>query len=443
MSIILGDTCKKTMEENLFDVIIIGAGAAGLMAAWELVQTGKHTAVIEAKDYVGGRIHTIQDKNFELPVELGAEFVHGDLELTKLILKKAGVETYPVKGDIRQNEDKSLDEQSDFIEDYSALNKKFKEVKEDISVAEFFEKHLQGKEFEELRFSLKNYVEGYYAADTGKASTLALKEELTKSDDEQFRVEGGYVKLVDYLQEQCKEKGVQFFLSHPVIEIQWKKDQVNVITANGNFSARKILITVPVGVLQSETIRFSPAIPGIIEASKKLGFGPVIKTLLQFDKAFWKNKEFTKGKDLEKLSFLFSEAIIPTWWTYHPKDVAMLTGWSGGPNADEIKHLSGKEILGKALESLGKIFSIDINLLEQKLRGWHVANWVNDPYSCGGYSYDVVNGGEFKQIIKKPIENTIYFAGEGLYDGPEIGTVEAALNTGRETAHQMIADFKS
>jgi monoamine oxidase len=67
---------------------------------------------------------------------------------------------------------------------------------------------------------------------------------------------------------------------------------------------------------------------------------------------------------------------------------------------------------------------------------------VTDPFSCGGYSYDVVNGKEIKQIIKQPIDNTIFFAGEGLYDGPEIGTVEAALYSGRETAHQIIAGFK-
>src|SRR4051812_40063668 len=102
------------MKENSFDVIVIGAGAAGLMAAWELVQTGKTTAVIEARDYVGGRARTIQDKNFELPVELGAEFVHGDLELTKMLLKKAGVQQYNVSGEIWQDEGDELDEQKDF-----------------------------------------------------------------------------------------------------------------------------------------------------------------------------------------------------------------------------------------------------------------------------------------------------------------------------------------
>jgi monoamine oxidase len=430
------------MEQNSFDVIVIGAGVAGLMAAWELVQTGKRTAVIEAKDRAGGRAFTIHDHNFELPVELGAEFVHGDLPLTRLLSKKANCKYYKVSGDIWQNEDGGLDEQNDFIEDYSALNKKFKELQEDISVADFIQNYLQGKEFEETRFTLQNYVEGYYAADTAKASTFALKEELTNSDDEQFRVEGGYIKLVNYLYEQCREKGVQFFLSSPVKEIQWKRNEVNVVTEQRSFSSKKILITVSIGVLQSETIRFSPALPETIAAAKQLGFGPVIKTILQFDEAFWKNKNFTQGKDLEKLSFIFSKSVIPTWWTYYPKEVAMITGWSGGPHASELKDLSNEDILRKALQSLSEIFNIDEAILQQKLKGWHVADWVNDPFNCGGYSYEVVNGARIKQVLKEPVEHTIYFAGEGLYDGPEIGTVEAGLSTGREMAHQLIAGFE-
>lgn len=429
------------MEEGIFDVIIIGSGAAGLMAALELAQAGKRIAVVEAKDHVGGRAHTILDSCFQLPVELGAEFVHGNLELTNLLLKKAGAHQYKVKGDIWQNEDGSLNEQGDFIEDYSALNKKFKELREDISVADFIKDYLSADEFEETRFSLKNYVEGYYAADTHKASTFSLFEELNSSDDEQYRIEGGYIKLIDYLYQQCKNKDVDFLLSQPVQEVEWANDHVTVISPQHRLTAKKVLITVPIGVLQSEAIRFSPAIPNIFIAAKKLGFGPVVKTLLQFDEPFWKDKHFTQGKDLHKLSFIFSRAVIPTWWTYHPKHVAMLTGWSGGPNAETIKDLSNDEILLNALQSLSEIFGVNNSLLQQKLTGWQVANWVTDPFSCGGYSYEVVDGKKNKQVLRQSVNNTIYFAGEGLYDGPEIGTVEAALKTGRETAFRIIAEL--
>jgi monoamine oxidase len=228
-----------------------------------------------------------------------------------------------------------------------------------------------------------------------------------------------------------------------VRQINRQKDEVQIVTDKISLKAKKVLITVSIGVLQSGSIQFSPPAPQIFSAVKNLGFGPVIKTVLQFDEAFWKNEKFTHGKDLSKLSFIFSRATIPTWWTYHPKNAAMLTGWSAGPHAEKIKNLSDKEILQKAMESLSEIFSMDVGLLQQKLKAWHAANWVNDPFSCGGYSYEVVNGTEFKQVLKASVENAIFFAGEGLVDGPEIGTVEAALSSGREMAHEILARLKT
>jgi monoamine oxidase len=301
---------------------------------------------------------------------------------------------------------------------------------------------LQGDRFEELRFSLKNYVEGYYAADTAKASTLAMKEELTKSSDKQYRIEGGYGKMIDYLYGECKANGVTVFLSQPVKQIRWSNNKVEVVTNQHRFFSRKVLITVSVGMLQSERIHFSPAISEKVSAAKELGYGNVVKTILQFEDAFWKKKEFTEGRDLDKLGFIFSQAVIPTWWTYHPKDVAMLTGWSGGPNADDLKHLSEQEIIKKALQSLAKIFAISRADLQKKLKASHVFNWSSDVHTCGAYSYDVVNGDKYKKVLKQPVDDTIYFAGEGLHEGVEIGTVEAAVISGTDTAHQIAAAFK-
>lgn len=429
------------MEQNSYDVIVIGAGAAGLIAGWELVQVGKKVAVIEARNRVGGRIHTIQDSNFAMPIELGAEFVHGKLEPTQLLLKKANAEYYKVSGEIWEKQEGQLKELKDFVEDYSDLNKKFDELKTDLSVASFIHNYLVEDKYEDLRFTLKNYVEGYYAGDTSRVSTFALREEMTTSDDVQFRVEGGYEKLVNFLYNNGLEKGCTFFLNNPVQSINWRKDQVVVETDNQKFKAKKVLITVPIGVLQSEKINFTPAINSKIDAIKQLGYGPAIKTILQFEDNFWANKELTQQKDLSKLSFIFSDAIIPTWWTQYPKKIGIITGWSGGPFADRLKGLEDPQIVQEALRSLSYIFNIDLIHLQQKLKGWQVANWSNDPYSCGAYSYQVVNGSTAIRIAKEPIEQTIFFAGEGLYDNTQIGTVNAALVTGRETAHQIIASF--
>ncbi|HYO21263.1 MAG TPA: FAD-dependent oxidoreductase, partial [Flavisolibacter sp.] len=146
-----------------FDVLVIGAGAAGMIAALEIAITGRKVGVLEAKERCGGRMRTTYSAA-GYPVELGAEFVHGNLPITKELLEKAGAKMYGVIGSIWHKKEGTLQKQEHFIEDYAALQRKFEELQTDIPVKEFFDTYLQGSRFEELRFTLQNYVEGYYAA---------------------------------------------------------------------------------------------------------------------------------------------------------------------------------------------------------------------------------------------------------------------------------------
>lgn len=429
------------MEQDKFDVLVIGAGAAGLIAAWELAQVYKRVAIIEARDRVGGRIHTIEDAGFSMPIEVGAEFVHGKLKLTRWLLEKGKIQSYEVSGDIWRKEDLGLEKEKDFIEDYRLLERKFKLLDRDMPVEDFLNTHFKGPEYEEVRSSLQSYVEGYYAADTTRASTFALREELQEADAEQYRVEGGYGKLIQVLMEELEKRKCPLILASPAQTISWQKNQVAVQTTKSIYYCNKLLLTVPIGVLQAGSLTFSPAFPQKLEAARALGFGPVIKIILQFSHAFWKDKEQTGNKDLSKAGFIFSGEAVPTWWTQYPKEDPILVGWLGGPNAERFKNLSEEDILQKALNSLSHIFTLDSNVLKKDLAHYAIVNWATDPYCCGGYSYDVVDGKRLKQILKEPVEGTIFFAGEGLYEGLEIGTVEAALVNGREVAHQLIVSF--
>jgi monoamine oxidase len=421
------------MEQNNYDILVIGAGAAGLMAALELAMAGRKTAILEARDRIGGRIYTVDDPRFTMPVELGAEFVHGKLELTNMLLQKAGIKQTGVSGDVWRHENGGFS-QSDFIEDYSVLQKKFKELKEDMPVSVFLERHLQGDEYEELRDSLEKYVAGYYAAEPSRASTFALRDELQQGNDEQFRVEGGYGKLLQYFSRELEEKQCTVFLSSPVSEIRWQRGRVEAVCGSRIFQASKTIITVPLGVLQEEKIGFSPALPVQMAAFKKLGYGPAIKIILQFKMPFWKQKEFTGEKKLASVGFLFSDEPVPTWWTQHPSNAAVLTGWLGGPYADRLKHTSTEELLHLSLASLATIFGLEKSGVERLLTASRISDWLLDPYACGAYSYETVGGSQTREELRQPIENTLYFAGEGLHSGTEIGTVEAALLNGRETA---------
>ncbi|MFN2439671.1 MAG: flavin monoamine oxidase family protein, partial [Chitinophagaceae bacterium] len=344
-----------------------------------------------------------------------------------------------VDGDIWRKEEKGL-QKSDFIEGYRVLNKKFKELTSDISVADFLKQYLNKPEHEELKKSLESYVEGYYAADLTKASTFALRDELKNSSDKQYRVESGYQTLVDYMHSEYLQKGGTVYLSSPVTAINWQNENIEVITEQQKLSAKKIIITVPIGILQSQQINFTPRIENKIAAAKQAGYGPVIKIVIEFDDIFWNDRSLT-GKDTKNLGFLFSEETVPTWWTQYPKEVPVLTGWLGGPHAEKMKHLTNEEILRKAITSLSSIFNIEAISLNQKIVSWRVINWATDPFSLGAYSYNTVAGDAAIKILNEPVENKLFFAGEGLHTGPEIGTVEAALVSGRETAHLVIASF--
>ena len=129
------------------------------------------------------------------------------------------------------------------------------------------------------------------------------------------------------------ERRTIFFLATCDAASLEKKNEVEVTTEKISFKSKKALITVSVGVLQSEGITFVPSLPGKKSAAKQLGFGHVLKINFLFDDVFWKNDELTEGKRLNDLNFLFSEEEIPTWWTQYPKKNAIITGWLGGPKS--------------------------------------------------------------------------------------------------------------
>jgi monoamine oxidase len=419
------------------DVIIIGAGAAGLMAAKELSANDKKVLVLEARDRIGGRIHTINNTDFSQPIEGGAEFVHGNLKLTLALLNEIKDAHFIAEGEIWRSEKGKLMQQEDFIEDYDLLMQALKKQQEDIPILQFLEQHFKDEKYQLLKKSIYSYTEGYYAGDRNKASTLFLREELQQTEEEQYRIKGGYTQLVNHLYKQCLQQKCAFEYAAPVNHIQWQPNEVQVVTSNQKtYHAAQVMITVPLGVLQNQQsksyIHFQPVISEQMDAIGQLGFGAAIKVLLEFKEAFW-----LQDGQLKKMSFLFSEAPIPTWWTQHPQTSALLTGWCAGPAAQHLKDQTDDAILEKAMQSLSQIFQKPIPELEQQLKGKQVCNWVRDDYAQGGYAYVTTHTKKALELLSKPISNTIYFAGEGYHDGLEIGTVEAALQNGQKMAQLL------
>lgn len=417
-------------------VLIIGAGAAGLMAARELSARGHAVTILEARGRAGGRMHTLHAKAFTVPVETGAEFIHGKLPLTLQLLQEAGIGYTPVEGRMIEVRKGRWHRQSHFVEGWDTLMEHLQSLQQDMTVREFLDRHFHESRYEELRCSVQRFAEGYDGADINKASVLALRDEWEKEEEEQYHITGGYERLTDYLVAQCVRQRCLLHFNAPVKHIRWQQGGVEVSTGDGQlFTANKVIITVPLGVWQQahekSSIVVEPAIDQQLAAFGQIGFSAVIKVSLEFKQPFWQEYE-------KELGFVFSEEIFPTWWTQLPHPVPLLTGWINGPQAASFIQAGPEKMLQYALYSLAGIFGLPLVFLEQQLVASQITDWGTDPFSFGAYSYDMLSSKAARQLLQQPVADTLFFAGEALYAGAHPGTVEAALASGAAVAAKLI-----
>src|SRR5579875_99115 len=139
---------------NHADTIIIGAGAAGLITAYELTKAGKKVTILEARNRIGGRCHTFSGDHFTNPIELGAEFVHGNLPLTLKLLKEANIKYEAVSGDNFQSKNGKIKPSEFFMEHWDEFEKALNEVHEDQTLKQFLQQNFHEEKYIGLRKSV-------------------------------------------------------------------------------------------------------------------------------------------------------------------------------------------------------------------------------------------------------------------------------------------------
>ena len=416
-----------------YDIIIIGAGAAGLSAVRDLAEAGYHVCILEAAGIAGGRIATIKE-GFQNFVESGAEFIHGKLPHTFQLLKEAGLSSEVVEGKmIGVQNGQWLSEEHD--EHWAEFMKQLDKLRTDITILQFLEEHFSRPEYIQLRQAVQRFSEGFDLADISKASILSIKDEWKNMEKKQYRIKGGYSQLVDHLVNRCRQLKTEFYFNTCVNKIEYENGHVTMHTTdNKKFQARRAIITVSAGILQSGTIQFKPELAEHAVAIQGLGFGTVIKFLLEFKTCFW--KEFD-----DETGFLLTDEEIPTWWTQLPSESNLLTGWLGGPNATKKVFETDTSLLHTALLSLSSIFRLPPAMLKEELTNHKIINWLNQPFIKGGYSYNTLHSEQAINVLSLPVDNTIYFAGEAISRSESLGTVESALQSGRDTASMLIRHY--
>jgi monoamine oxidase len=414
-------------------IVVIGAGAAGLMAARELGRAGKRVTILEARNRCGGRIHSLPE--FGYAAEGGAEFVHGEAPVTRSLLREAGLSQLPIQG-VRwnvENGDLAREEPTDHHT--GRLYQVLAELKSDMTVAEFLQQRFAGSEYSRLRRSVVRMVEGYDAADPDRASILAVRDEwMGRGTEPQTRIVGGYGALIDFLAAECRRLGIAIQLNAIVSAIEASDGRALVHCADGNrHESEAAILTVPLPLLHE--IALPPAVREKAAAAAAIGFGNVIKILLRFKTRWWVD---AKGKDLSDLLFLLSDQTIPVWWTQQPTDQPVLTGWLAGPKTKAVASLDEGDLIETGLTSLACILDVSPKRLTQDLVAARAINWEKDPFARGAYSYTTPETRMAQSTLASPAGAAILFSGEAFYRGRDMGTVEAALASGLETARTIL-----
>ena len=436
------------------DVIVIGAGIAGLAAASRLGQGGLSVQLLEARERIGGRIWTQIDSTARHAIEYGAEFIHGFPPEIWQPLQQSGANLEEVVGDAW-----CVDSQlcpCNFFDQVDGILRKMNDRKPDESFLEFLNRAVPPSgdpKKENVRRHALGYVSGFNAADPALVGVhwlaKGMSAEALIDGQRAFRSGKGYEDLLAIFRKRVLESSVQVRSQMVVERIDWSAGSASV-TGNSHEGAFKatascVVITLPLAVLKAPpgslgTVQFIPALPGEkYEVLERLEMGKVIRVVFQFQRKFWATISPMERKTLSRMSFLFSQdEWFPTWWTAAPSEAPIITGWAPFKSAERLSGQSRSFVIERGLRSLSGLLGVSFEEIEALLMEAFFHDWQADPFSRGAYSYGKVNADGAQETLAAPVQNTLFFAGEATDTTGHNGTVHGAIATGYRAAEEIL-----
>lgn len=429
----------SSKTEQSPDVIVIGAGLAGLSAANRLQGAGLKVLVLEARDRIGGRTWTIEHQG--LALDMGASWLHGqknnslaalakslDMPLTKVTDWQNNAR-YDHYGEALQGDGEWMAQWDAVVAEYTEW---YINNEPDATVQMLLDDARKSGKLsfvsdEQHRAMIELSIEHEYAAEPEQLSVQALWEgkELIGEDP---MLSQGYIGLLRHF-----SQGLDIRLQQAVKSVAYSTAAVEIKTQNNSYQAKQVLVTVPVGVLQAGTIEFKPQLPADkLQALTVIGMGTLNKVWLEFESVFWDDNDaiFVVGDE---------QGQFVNWVNYHKvSGKPYLLGFNAAEYGEQIEFQSDEEIIEDALLSLKNIYGDSV----QEPKSYFISRWKSDPFSRGSYSY-LRQGGrpKHRKVLAQPVANKLFFAGEATSsDFP--ATAHGAHDSGLREAQNILKLYR-
>lgn len=411
-------------------MVVVGAGMAGLAAAWRLRRAGVPVVVVEARNRVGGRIHTVHHR-LPVAVDLGAELVHGAGVPTWDIIRRLDLRTRPMNR-------AALASQGSLTPLHEDVDPRVVQVLEnlaagprDVTVQEGLDAvSRQGLGLE--AGSLAALVTADVDAETHSLRALLQVAGHADRAGGDFAVAGGMAQLLRGLASDA-----EVHLESAVVGVRVVRDRVQLdMQGGGVVEGQRVLLTLPLGVLQRGDIRFEPALPQAhTHAIQGLQTLPAVKVFLLFSKPV-----VPPHVD----AVMVPGGTPPAFWVSSPPDVRggiqAVTGWATHKHARALLQLGERDAIHAATETLVTHLGLPA---APDLLGAFWSHWESDPFTAGAYSMTPAGGLAARRALAMVTHDRIHWAGEATAPEHSVSTVHGAMVSGFRAASEMLASWNT